>query len=244
MTATNSGPEPTPTVIRVDPSAMAQTAALLSLGLDVTDSREAMDRAVIIATKILPGCDAAGVCVIHNGDRIATHAVSVDALREVDALQHLLSEGPCIDALQHHDIVHSADLTNDERWPHWGPLVALRQGFFSILSYRLFSIGPNLGAMSLYGRSKSAFTTNDVHTGLALASHVGVALSGAQEVEHLLKALGSRAVIGQATGIVMERFDMPPDRAFDVLRRLSQNRNVKLRALAEQIVTTRTVPIT
>jgi len=66
-----------------------------------------MERAVAIATEILPGCDAAGVCVVYRGDRIDTHATSADALREVDRLQHELEEGPCLDALQQYDTVHT-----------------------------------------------------------------------------------------------------------------------------------------
>ena len=209
---------------------------------DDNSSRQAMERAVVIATEILPGCDAAGVCVVYRGDRIDTHATSNDALRQVDALQHELDEGPCLDALQQLETVHSNDLSVDARWPQWGPEVAHRLGLHSIVSYRLFSTGENLGALNLYGRSKSAFTSDDVHDGIALAAHVGVALAGAQEVENLEKALGGRTVIGQATGILMERFDLTPDRAFSVLSRLSQQKNVKLRQLAEQIVTTRTVP--
>lgn len=209
---------------------------------DEDSSRQAMERAVAIATEILPGCDAAGVCVVHRGERIDTHATSNDALRQVDALQHELKEGPCLDALRQHDTVHSNDLSIDERWPRWGPEVARRLGLFSIVSYRLFSAGDDLGALNLYGKSKSAFSPDDVHDGIALAAHVGVALAGAQEVENLEKALGGRTVIGQATGIVMERFDLPADRAFGVLGRLSQHKNVKLRQLAEQIVQTRTIP--
>ena len=206
------------------------------------DSKQAMQRAVAVATEILPGCDAAGVCVVYRGDRIDTHATSNDYLREVDALQHELDEGPCLDALQQYDTVHSDDLSIDARWPKWGPQVADRVGLRSIVSYRLFSTGQNLGALNLYGRSTAAFTDDDVHDGLALAAHVGVALAAAQEVENLEKALGGRTVIGQATGILMERFDLAPDRAFSVLSRLSQQKNVKLRELSEQIVTTRTVP--
>lgn len=209
---------------------------------DDDSSRHAMERAVVVATEILPGCDAAGVCVVYRGDRIDTHATSNDALRQVDALQHELDEGPCLDALQQHDTVQSNDLSADGRWPQWGPEVAHRLGLHSIVSYRLFTTGENLGALNLYGRSKSAFTSDDVHDGIALAAHVGVALAGAQEVENLEKALGGRTVIGQATGILMERFDLAPERAFSVLSRLSQQKNVKLRQLAEQIVTTRTVP--
>lgn len=209
---------------------------------DDDSPREAMDRAVMIATEIISGCDAAGVCVVYRGDRIDTHATSTDDLRQVDALQHELDEGPCLDALQREDTVRSGDLSADDRWPQWGPEVADRLGLHSIVSYRLFSSGQNLGALNLYGKGKSAFTTDDIHDGQALAAHVAVALAAAQEVENLEKALSGRTVIGQATGILMERFDMPADRAFSVLSRMSQQKNVKLRQLAEQIATTRTVP--
>ncbi len=78
--------------------------------------------------------------------------------------------------------------------------------------------------------------------GLAFATHVAVALSGALETESLRTALASRTVIGQATGIVMERFDLAPDLAFGVLSRLSQEKNRKIRDLAEELVRTRKLP--
>lgn len=209
---------------------------------DDNSSKEAMQRAVMIATEIMPGCDAAGVCVVYRGDRIDTHATSTDELRQVDALQHELDEGPCLDALEQDDVVQSNDLAVDDRWRRWGPQVAARLGLHSIVSYRLYISGESLGALNLYGEGRSAFTSDDIHDGMALAAHVGVALAGAQEVENLEKAIGGRTVIGQATGILMERFDMVPDRAFGFLSRLSQQKNVKLRVLAEQIVETRTVP--
>jgi hypothetical protein len=205
-------------------------------------SREAMERAVTLATEILPGCDAAGVCVVYRGERVDTHASSDASLRQVDALQHELTEGPCLDALREQEIVESGDLSVDDRWPAWGPQVADRVGLFSIVSYRLFSTDTTLGALNLYGRTRSAFTPDDVQDGMALAAHVGVALAAAQEVENLEKALGGRTVIGQATGILMERFDLGPDRAFGLLGRISQNKNVKLRQLAEQVVQTRILP--
>lgn len=204
--------------------------------------QEAMDRAVVVATKIIPGCDAAGICVVYRGDRIDTHATSTDELRQVDALQHELDEGPCLDALRKDQTVVSNDLSTDDRWPTWGPEVVERLGMRSSVSYRLYSNDKDLGALNLYGKEASAFTAEDIHDGLALAAHVGVALAAAQQVEQLEKALSGRTVIGQATGILMERFDLAPDRAFSVLSRMSQQKNLKLRVLAEQIVTTRTVP--
>lgn len=208
---------------------------------DDDSPKEAMERAVKIATQIIPGCQAAGICVVHRGERIDTHAASDDLVREIDALQHELSEGPCLDALREDHTVVSDDLATDSRWPQWGPRVVQQLGLASSVSYRLYSTDKDLGALNLYGAEVSAFTAEDVADGLALAAHVGVALAAAQQVEHLEYALRGRTVTGQATGILMERFDLSPDRAFSVLSRLSQQKNVKLREIAEQIVTTRTL---
>jgi len=213
--------------------------------MQVDDSpSDAMHRAVKVATQIIPGCDEAGVCVVHRGERIDTHATSHDSLRAVDELQHALDEGPCLDALRRDQTVVSEDLAADDRWPTWGPQVIEQLGMHSCVSFRLYVTDKDLGALNLYGKKASSFTAEDIQDGLALAAHVGVALAAALEVEHLEKALSGRTVIGQATGILMERFDLEPDRAFSVLSRMSQQKNVKLRQLAEQIVTTRTVPTT
>lgn len=206
--------------------------------------KEAMERAVQIATKIIPGCHAAGICVVHRGERIDTHAASDDLVRRIDALQHELSEGPCLDALRKDHTVVSADLATDARWPSWGPQVVEQLGLSSSVSYRLYSTDKDLGALNLYGTEASAFTSEDIADGRALAAHVAVALAAAQEVEHLEHAMRGRTVIGQATGILMERFDLAPERAFSVLSRMSQQKNVKLRAIADEIVTTRKLPTT
>lgn len=211
---------------------------------DDDSPKEAMERAVQIATKIIPGCHAAGICVVHRGERIDTHAASDDLVRRIDALQHELSEGPCLDALRKDHTVVSADLATDARWPSWGPQVVEQLGLSSSVSYRLYSTDKDLGALNLYGTEASAFTSEDIADGRALAAHVAVALAAAQEVEHLEHAMRGRTVIGQATGILMERFDLAPERAFSVLSRMSQQKNVKLRAIADEIVTTRKLPTT
>lgn len=204
-------------------------------------SQQAMDAAVGIATKIISGCDMAGVSVVRR-DGVDTPAVSHPQLRKADEYQFKLSEGPCYDALHESDTVTSSDLSTDGRWPRWGPQLAEEMGLFSILSYRLFSDGGTIGALNLYGSGRSAFTSEDLYDGLALAAHIAVALAAAQEIEHLEKAVGSRTVIGQATGILMERYDLNPDAAFSVLARLSSEQNVKLRLLARQVVETRNLP--
>ena len=57
-----------------------------------------------------------------------------------------------------------------------------------------------------------------------------------RSVEGMRDALRTRKVIGQAIGIVMERYSLNEDRAFQFLVRLSQSGNVKLRTVADDLV--------
>ena len=204
-------------------------------------TQETLDEAVEVATEIIPGCDLAGMSIVHRGG-IDTPAASGEALRRLDELQFELKEGPCFDALRKHEVVLSRDLATDQRWPTWGPRVAQEIGVGSIVSYRLFTTEDTLGAMNLYSLTHDAFDPEDIYNGEALAVHVAVALAAAQNVTHLETAITSRTVIGQAEGILMERFDLSPAQAFAVLRRVSQHQNIKLNRIAEELVLTRETP--
>lgn len=136
-------------------------------------------------------------------------------------------------ALETHEIVHSRDLANDGRWPVWGPKAAAEAGVGSVVSYRLFTTTDTLGAMNLYSCVTGRFTTDEIYNGQALAAHVAVALAEARHAENLERAVTTRTVIGQAEGILMERFNITAEQAFNVLRRVSQDRNVKLNVIAE-----------
>ncbi|ANH36669.1 ANTAR domain protein [Nocardioides dokdonensis FR1436] len=200
-----------------------------------------LEKVVLVATEMIQGCDLVGISVCHK-DRIDTPVGSNETLNRIDELQFVLKEGPCFDALHMHEIVRSGDLVNDQRWPTWGPLVAREVGVVSIVSYRLYTTRDTLGAMNLYSAGSDAFDADDINNGHALAAHVGVALAASQNTEHLEEAIASRTVIGRAEGILMERFDLPADQAFGVLRRVSQGRNVKLNRIAEELVRTGETP--
>ena len=206
-----------------------------------SSTQEMLDEAVLVAVDIIPGCDLAGMSIV-NPHGIDTPAGSGEALKRLDALQFELQEGPCFDALRMHVVVVSRDLATDERWPTWGPRVAEEIGVHSIVSYRLFSGENSLGVMNLYSRTTDAFDAEDIENGGALAAHVAVALAEVQNVKQLETAIDTRTTIGQAEGILMERFDLQPAQAFDVLRRISQARNVKLNRVAEELVRTRVTP--
>ena len=206
-----------------------------------TGTQEMLDEAVHVEIEIIEGCDLAGMSIV-NPRGIDTPAGSGAALKRLDSLQFELKEGPCFDALQTHEIVLGRNLATDARWANWGPRVAQEIGVGSIVSYRLFTAEDTLGAMNLYYLRTDAFDTEDIHNGGALAAHVAVALAEAQNVTQLETAINVRTVIGRAEGILMEHFSLSPAQAFAVLRRVSQDRNIKLNHVAEELVRTRETP--
>jgi GAF domain-containing protein len=204
-------------------------------------THETSEKVVTIASELIGGCDLAGISIVRR-DGIETAAATNEALRHMDGLQFEVGEGPCLDALQDHETVYSHDLASDERWPVWGPKVAAEIGVRSNVSYRLFTTESTLGALNLYSHQVEAFDTDDIYNGLALAAHVAVALAAARNAEDLERAITTRTVIGQAEGILMERFNISAEQAFAVLRRVSQHRNIKLSKVAEEVVRTRKTP--
>ena len=63
-----------------------------------------------------------------------------------------------------------------------------------------------------------------------------------QEVEQLTEALHRRTVIGQALGLLMERFGIDEAQAFAFLSRCSSHQNRKLYDIAVEFVETRELP--
>ena len=111
-----------------------------------------------------------------------------------------------------------------------------------MLSFRLFTDDDATGALNLYATSPAAFGDEAVQVGHVLAAHAAVALDHAQEVEGLERSVASRDMIGQAKGILIERYKITGDEAFDLLCRASQALNAKLREIAETVVETGAIP--
>lgn len=186
--------------------------------------------------------DGAGISLYDGKSPIRTLGSTAPFVEAADRFQHELGEGPCVEALREEERIHVADLENDDRWPRWGKPVVAELGVRSVLALQLFVRDRELGALNLYSFTPQAFSSDDIETASYFAAHAAVALSGLRSVDQLKDAMSRRTLIGQAEGILMERFGMDGDQAFALLRRLSQHRNVKLYDLAEQLVATRELP--
>jgi len=126
----------------------------------------------------------------------------------------------------------------DDRWPAWPPQ-ANQLGIKSILSVRLRTPTATVGALNLYSRELDRFTAKDLAIAQVIADHAAVAVANARTESTLWQAIEARKLIGQAQGILMERFDLTDEQAFAVLRRYSQDTNTKLRDVAQRLIATR-----
>ncbi len=196
-----------------------------------------LDGIVAAAVQVVPGADHAGVMEVTGRRRIETPSATGDVVRRVDQAQYESGQGPCLDATYRERTVRLSDMAGEERWPDFSRR-ALELGIRSMLSFQLYVAGATLGALNLYSRRTGAFDDESEHVGLLFAAHAAVAMAGAQRQQHLTRAVSVRDVIGQAKGILMERYKITGDQAFQLLVRVSQDANVKLVDVAHHLART------
>ena len=186
------------------------------------------------AVEVLPAVEYASITIKHADDTIDTVAPTDPMVLEIDGKQYELKEGPCYDAATTTAHVISPDIGADERFPEYGPYVVAK-GIRAQAGLRLFDAPASQGALNLYSKEVGSF--KDFSTLADLFAHQSaMAIAYAREISDLNDALRTRSMIGQAVGIIMERYELNDERAFAFLTRLSQHRNVKLRLVAAEIV--------
>ena len=229
----------TGSTVRLDALARRLAEAARSLQRQ-TSPEQVLQGVVSLASAMVSGADEATITMVRK-DRHCYSAAATGALAsDFDVLQDETGEGPCLDAIWRQETVRVDDLASDPRWPTLGPRASER-GVGSMLCFQLFVHRDTLGALDLLGRATSAFTDESEHVGLLLASHAAIAAADAQHFENVTSALLNRDIIGQAKGILMERFKITSDQAFAVLARVSQDTNRKVYAVAEDLTRTGTL---
>lgn len=216
------------------PESLLEAANRLAQALAPADLDATLAAITGTAVEVLPQVDYASITIRLGDGTLDTKAETAPFLVELDAQQYALREGPCYHAATSEPVVVSWNLALDDRFPNYGPLAA-EQGVLSQAGLRLFTGPQRQGALNLYSTVPAAFEDFD-QLGALFASQAGMAIAYATELGNLREAMQTRTTIGQAIGIVMERYQLSDDRAFAFLTRLSQHRNVKLRLIAEEIV--------
>ncbi len=185
----------------------------------------------------VPSAQFAGISVVEARREVSTQAWSDEVVQVCDQAQYESGQGPCLDAVYEQQTVRVSDMRAEQRWPEFARRAA-EVGIGSMLSLQLYVSGDNLGALNLYSSSPEAFDDESEHVGLLLAAHAAVAMASARREEQLVRAMETRDLIGQAKGILMERYKITGDQAFCLLIRVSQNTNMKLRDIADHLTAT------
>jgi GAF domain-containing protein len=216
---------------------LARDLSDLARQMQAEASNESLfDTIITAALWEVDAAEHAGISLIE-GRQVRTEAASDELVEKIDELQYRAGDGPCLTSLREHITVRSADLETDARWPGFAREAA-REGIRSMLSVQLFVEGDNLGALNLYASTPNAFTDDDESVGLLLAAHAAIAMKASSNKITLRAALVNRDIIGQAKGILMERFKIDQVEAFRLLTQASQRSNRKLFKIAEELALT------
>jgi hypothetical protein len=208
----------------------------------IRDLEQTLAQIVASAVDTIPGVDAGSISMTEHG-RIETRHPTSDLVGKIDDRQSELHEGPCITAIEdppESGTVVAQDLAGADaaRWPRYAPIV-VEAGYRGLMSTQLSLEGGVRAALNLYSATPDAFDTNARTLAGLFGIQAALVLYGSQQAVHLQNAVDSRDVIGQAKGILMERFTIDAESAFQMLVKSSQQTNMKLTAVAEWLTTSR-----
>ena len=218
-----------------------ELAQLAGLVLSEPDVDAALTRVTQVAVSVVDSCHGASLTMRRAGVPDAP-ASSDDWALGLDELQFAEQEGPCLNCLREGSVMRVRDLDEDERFPSYGPRAAER-GALSALSLPMAADGRTVGALNLYSRDRDAFGREELALGELLAAHAALAVQAAVAyyssrdlAGQMQSAMGSRALIEQAKGVLVARERIAPDAAFERLVAASQAANRKLRDIAAELV--------
>jgi GAF domain-containing protein len=221
-----------------DPAKSAASYVRLSrVFLADPDEPPSLSQLVRKAVETLPMCNAASITLSDAKGRFHTPAASDPLAMTCDQLQYSLGEGPCVTAAAPTgpDACYLPDTRRDTRFPAWGPRVA-EHGVRSVLSVRMAEEKGRHAALNFYSRTLDGFSPDEIDLGLVFTTLATNALQASTLITGLSTAMRSRHMIGVAQGILMARYDIPLERAFEVLKRYSNDTNIPVRELARQVV--------
>src|SRR5207248_2342076 len=226
-----------------DPGGMEATHLRIAELVQELHSRPDTDSDTVLAELVehaaieIPGAQYAGVTVTRNSKHIDTPAATHKWPILLDEIQQRHREGPCLTAAWEEKIIHVANLETDDRFPLYRRDTLEQTPIRSIMAFQMFIAGETLGALNVYADRPNAFGQASRDIGLIFAAHTAVAWNSARRDEQFKRALASRDTIGQAKGMIMERYGVDAVQAFDVLRKLSQDSTVPLVQVATELVT-------
>ncbi|MEK8071153.1 GAF and ANTAR domain-containing protein [Rhodococcoides navarretei] len=190
------------------------------------------------AVLIVPHCDHASLMLMRHGKPV-TVAASDDIARVVDDIERATGEGPCLDAITSEAAQLEADFRTPTQWPAMARGVLNRTPVRGAMGFRLKVDDQKVGALNLFTDRPGVFDADSASQAIILTAFTAVtvaAVMNGQEASTLRDGLESNREIGKAIGLIMALHDVSGDEAFALLRKSSQDLNVKISDLAATVV--------
>jgi GAF domain-containing protein len=219
-----------------EPEDWAATLAHDAGGLYRDSLKETLETAASYAVAVVRGCDAAGIVAVDRAG-VRLLAASDATAGAVDRLQAELGVGPCFELGDGPaTALRVADL--DAAPSRWEPFTraAAEMGIAGVMAVPLRVPGETLGILDVYSLRRDSLTFESESLGTFLAAHVAVAFAAARAGENLQAMMVARQEIGEAVGIVMERYGVTRSEAFAMLDKSAHDHHLRLRDLALRLV--------
>jgi GAF domain-containing protein len=201
-----------------------------------TDVDAVLGELAVSGVSYIPGAQHAGITVASRDGKLHTAAATSGYPILLDKVQQRCGEGPCLTAAWEQHITKIDNLETEQRWPVYCRDARDETPIRSIMAFQLYADNQTMGALNFYAERPYAFDADAVESGLIVATHAALAWNLVRRDQQFRSALASRDLIGQAKGMLMERFKIDAVQAFEVLKRLSQNSNTPLVDIANDIV--------
>lgn len=199
------------------------------------DLERPLGELVATAAKSVPGAEHAAITIVGR-DGARTLAATARFPRVLENFHRHHSAGSCEAATWDHEVIRIDDVTAEQRWQGYCRDITDGSPIRSVMSFRLFTDRHSTGLLSFYSERPHAFDGESMEVGLIMATHTALAWNMLRRDQQFRSALASRDVIGQAKGMMMERFHIDAVQAFELLSRLSQNSNTPVAEIARQLV--------
>lgn len=202
------------------------------------DLPKALDQLTTAAAASVPGAQYAGITVSSRQNEVGTPSVSHRYPGILDEIQQRHLEGPCLQAAWSRETVIVDDLDSDHRWPRYRGDALAQTPIRSIASLPIFADELLMGALNIFAEATHVFDEKALETARIFAVLGSLAWSNVVRKQQFESALSSRDVIGQAKGILMERYSIDDRAAFAMLVKMSQESHVRLSEVGRRVAET------
>lgn len=201
------------------------------------DQTSAMQRIAQAAVEAIEGAEYASVTLVSARGVLTTPVAVGDLARKCDSVQQQLGQGPCLDAAAGTEtVVWVDDMATETRWPEFARAAA-SLGIAAMVCFTLFvSEDGSFGALNVHSTTPGSFDARARSLGELFAAHAAVEMASVYENDQIRTALTTRDTIGQAKGMLMQRYAIDDSQAFQLLARMSQERNIKLAVIAQHVI--------